>query len=200
MAFTHITDEDRANKGVTGLSDTPGLTTAALQEKFDELGNMGIDGLNKVLDELEGQYGASNIGATVPSTLKANANIQGIINALAFTLNSVNNKAHQHANKTVLDAISESVKAGYDKLASVFNNAESFDQNVTDSATSVPSAAAIRSYVRSSDVKQVIVNIVYPIGSVYVSSSNIEPTSLFGGTWSVVDLGIASIFAWRRTA
>lgn len=37
MALTHITDEARTGKGVTGLSDTPGLTTAALQENLMNL-------------------------------------------------------------------------------------------------------------------------------------------------------------------
>lgn len=37
MAFEKITDTSLTNKGVTGLPDVPGLTTAEMQAKFDEL-------------------------------------------------------------------------------------------------------------------------------------------------------------------
>lgn len=199
MAFTHITDEARAGKGVTGLSDTPGLTTAALQEKFDELGNLAIDGTNKALDELESKYGASNIGAIVPSGISASENVQGILNAMAFTVNSMSSKSHQHANKAVLDGISQALKDGYDKVSNTFSDADTFDQTVEDSKTSVPSGAAVVSYLKGIDVKKIIVDIVYPVGSVYMSAMNISPSSVLGGTWETINPGIASVFAWKRT-
>lgn len=199
MAFTHITDEARTGKGVTGLSDTPGLTTAALQEKFDELGNLAIDGTNKALDELESKYGASNIGAIVPSGISASENVQGILNAMAFTVNSMSSKSHQHANKAVLDGISQALKDGYDKVSNTFSDADTFDQTVEDSKTSVPSGAAVVSYLKGIDVKKIIVDIVYPVGSVYMSAMNISPSSVLGGTWETINPGIASVFAWKRT-
>ena len=199
MALTHITDEARTGKGVTGLSDTPGLTTAALQEKFDELGNLAIDGTNKALDELESKYGASNIGAIVPSGISASDNVQGILNAMAFTVNSMSSKSHQHANKAVLDGISQTLKDGYDKVSNTFSGADTFDQTVEDSTTSVPSGAAIVSYLKGIDVKKIIVDIVYPVGSVYMSAMNISPSSVLGGTWETINTGIASVFAWKRT-
>lgn len=199
MALTHITDEARTGKGVTGLSDTPGLTTAALQEKFDELGNLAIDGTNKALDELESKYGASNIGAIVPSGISANENVQGILNAMAFTVNSMSSKSHQHANKAVLDGISQALKDGYDKVSNTFSSADTFDQTVEDSKTSVPSGAAVVSYLKGIDVKKIIVDIVYPVGSVYMSAMNISPSSALGGTWETINPGIASVFAWKRT-
>lgn len=199
MALTHITDEARTGKGVTGLSDTPGLTTAALQEKFDELGNLAIDGTNKALDELESKYGASNIGAIVPSGISASENVQGILNVMAFTVNSMSSKSHQHANKAVLDGISQALKDGYDKVSNTFFGADTFDQTVEDSKTSVPSGAAVVSYLKGIDVKKIIVDIVYPVGAVYMSAMNISPSSVLGGTWAVINVGIASVFAWKRT-
>ncbi len=199
MALTHITDEARTGKGVTGLSDTPGLTTAVLQEKFDELGNLAIDGTNKALDELESKYGASNIGAIVPSGISASDNVQGILNAMAFTVNSMSSKSHQHANKAVLDGITQSLKDGYDKVSNTFSGADTFDQTVEDSKTSVPSGAAIVSYLKGIDAKKIIVDIVYPVGSVYMSAMNISPSSVLGGTWETINPGIASVFAWKRT-
>lgn len=45
-----ITAEDRLNKGVSGLPDTPNMTTAAIQERFDSLGNLSIDKFNALVD------------------------------------------------------------------------------------------------------------------------------------------------------
>ena len=45
-----ITNADRVDKGVYGLPDTPGMTTAAIQERFDSLGNLAIDKFNALVD------------------------------------------------------------------------------------------------------------------------------------------------------
>lgn len=53
MALTKITTADTANKGVTGLEDTPALSTLAMQEKFDELSvDVIIPKHNTMIDEL----------------------------------------------------------------------------------------------------------------------------------------------------
>lgn len=48
-----ISVADRADKGVTGLPDTPGLTTTAMQERFDSLANLSIDKFNNLVDAVE---------------------------------------------------------------------------------------------------------------------------------------------------
>ncbi len=45
-----ITNADRLDKGVYGLPDTPGMTTAAIQERFDSLGNLAIDKFNALVE------------------------------------------------------------------------------------------------------------------------------------------------------
>ena len=45
-----ITSADRSGKGVTGLPDTPGLSTGDMQARFDSLGNLAIDKFNAVVD------------------------------------------------------------------------------------------------------------------------------------------------------
>lgn len=47
-----ISSADRAGKGVTGLPDTPGLSTGDMQERFDSLGNLAIDKFNAVVDNV----------------------------------------------------------------------------------------------------------------------------------------------------
>lgn len=45
-----ISSADRSGKGVTGLPDTPGLSTADMQARFDSLGNLSIDKFNALVD------------------------------------------------------------------------------------------------------------------------------------------------------
>ena len=45
-----ISSADRSGKGVTGLPDTPGLSTGDMQARFDSLGNLAIDKFNAVVD------------------------------------------------------------------------------------------------------------------------------------------------------
>lgn len=45
-----VTSTDRADKGVTGLPDTPGLSTGDMQARFDSLGNLAIDKFNAMLE------------------------------------------------------------------------------------------------------------------------------------------------------
>lgn len=45
-----IKSGDRAGKGVTGLPDTPGLSTADMQARFDSLANLSIDKFNDVVN------------------------------------------------------------------------------------------------------------------------------------------------------
>ena len=41
----------------------------------------------------------------------------------------------------------------------------------------------------ASDVNTRILNLVYPIGSVYISTNNTNPSTLFGGTWQSFGTG-----------
>lgn len=79
MAFTKITNVDTANKGVVGLPDTPGLSTAAMQAKFDELAtDVIIPKHNSLIDELEATTAAASIGS-VNTTHASGANVQTLI-------------------------------------------------------------------------------------------------------------------------
>ena len=39
----------------------------------------------------------------------------------------------------------------------------------------------------------------YPIGAVYLSVDETDPNSIFGGTWESIEIGIASVYGWKRT-
>lgn len=48
-----VTAADRTGKGVTGLPDTPGYTTLAMQQQFDSLANLGINKFNAMVNAAE---------------------------------------------------------------------------------------------------------------------------------------------------
>lgn len=82
MSFTNITDEELEGLGVTGLPDTPGMTTEEMQEQFDEYPKFLKDKFRTLISELEAVTGALNIGAEVPENITADGNIQSILNGL----------------------------------------------------------------------------------------------------------------------
>ena len=60
MAFNKITSDDTQNKGVTGLPDTPNLSTADMQKKFDELSlSVIIPKFNALIDDLINKFSDS---------------------------------------------------------------------------------------------------------------------------------------------
>lgn len=119
MAFTKITENDTINKGVMGLPDTPNLSTAAMQAKFEELSNdVIIPKFNNLVDELGAKSAAVNIGATIPSGINAESeNVQAVLNGIAekahtheksdAELTDAVTKAHEHSNKSVIDKFTE---------------------------------------------------------------------------------------------
>ena len=60
-----ISSADRSGKGVTGLPDTPGLSTGDMQARFDSLGNLAIDKFNAVVDCVGG--GITNDDKKLPT-------------------------------------------------------------------------------------------------------------------------------------
>lgn len=119
MAFTKITENDTINKGVIGLPDTPNLSTAAMQAKFEELSNdVIIPKFNNLVDELGAKSAAGNTGATIPSGINAESeNVQAVLNGIAekahtheksdAELTDAVTKAHEHSNKSVIDKFTE---------------------------------------------------------------------------------------------
>ena len=77
MAFTKITSEDTANKGVVGLADTPNLSTQEMQKKFDELAtDVIIPKFNKLSDELDSKSIDKKVSSEEITNIKINEDKQ----------------------------------------------------------------------------------------------------------------------------
>lgn len=68
--FPTISDEERSSCGVSGLPDTPQLTTKELQEKFDSLGNLALDKLVAIIEILNSENAANYIHYKNGNTLQ----------------------------------------------------------------------------------------------------------------------------------
>lgn len=197
MAFTKITDEDRSGKGNVGRSDTPQLSTYEMQTVLDELANMAIDGLNKHIDEEEANTGAINVGATVPTGFEASENVQSVLNALAAKTRDVSGDRHSHSNKDVLDKITEAAVNDWDNTATLFAAIKTIQTTLVASTTALPTSSAVANYINNLNWKKIILDIVYPIGAVYFTTSTIDPSDQLGGQWTKIEFS-GSVTAYKR--
>lgn len=187
MAFTKVTNEDRQGKGNVGQPDTPLLTTTEMQEQMDSLSNLAIDSLNRLIDELGNENGASNIGCTVPSGITASANLFAVLDAVALMAKQAENAKHTHPNKSLLDTISSLTFEQINALITMFAGITAVDVAVSDSAAKIPTSLAVKSYVDTSDIKAKVRDQIYPVGAVYTTTL-LDPDTVFGTTskWTLL--------------
>lgn len=200
MAFDKVTPQDRANKGNVGLPDTPSMTASELQERMDSLPNLGIDKLNELIDALNAETAAGNIGMEIPQGVSTTqATVQGVVFAMVldWTLNTQNR--HSHANKSVLDGITQDTLNAYNRLVTLFTSIQSVSGIIQNNATALATDKAVHDYIETYDIRQKVLNAAYPIGCVY-STKGGSPTSIFGGTWSVIDTDDQGVTRYLRTA
>lgn len=148
MAFTSISKEDLKDRGVTGLPDTPQLTTEEMQRKFDELAKeILVPAFNRLVEELAKETAAANIGITIPEGLEAEPNIAAIIEWLLKDSGESDRLRHSHDNKSILDSITSNVKSGYDNLVNLLSSIEEISNVVKNSENSLPTGSAIVDYM-----------------------------------------------------
>jgi hypothetical protein len=199
MAFKKITDEDRAGKGNVGQPDTPGLTTAEMQEVMDSLPNLAIDKFNELVDALNETTAAVNMGATVPDGITAQPNVQSILNAMVLNLALNTQSRHTHANKAALDSLTQSGIDDYNRLSILFTAIQSLENAITDNDNAIPTSGAVVDFVDGYDMKAKILAAAYPVGTVYCTKGT-SPTTLFGGTWNLLDTDAQGVKRYERTA
>ena len=198
--FDKVTAQDRANKGNVGLPDTPNLTANELQERMDSLPNLGIDKLNELIDGLNAETAAGNIGMVVPNGVTTTqTTIQAVINAIVldWSLNTANR--HSHSNKATLDTITSTMLDNYSALVTLFTGIETIAQSVSNNNSAIPTSKAVKDFVDAYDIKSKVLAVAYPVGVVY-STKGTAPGTLFGGTWSVLDTDTQGVTRYLRTA
>lgn len=199
MAFKKITEYDRTDKGNVGLPDTPALTTTEMQERMDSLPNLAIDKFNEFIDEINSSDAAYSVGAKVPSGLSAQPNVQSILDAMILNLSLNTALRHSHANKAILDTITQTTINSYDRLVSLLSAIVTVETSVLNNNTSIPTGAAVVDYVDNYDMRRKILAAAWPVGSVYSTVSQ-SPTSIFGGTWTLIDTDSRGVSRYVRVS
>ena len=147
MAFEKITDTSLVNKGVTGLPDVPGLSTAEMQAKFDELSrDVIIPKLNEIVDGLNGDEVGLSSKIENPETKEKDV-IQNVVNAIYQIVKENSDKRHGHENKETLDKVTAELYNSITALVSMFNGISAVDKTVTADDTKIPTSGAIVNYV-----------------------------------------------------
>ena len=199
MAFNKITDEMREGKGNVGKPDTPDLNTSDMQILLDELANLAIDQHNALVDALNDPKAATNMGAEVPEGISALGNVQSILNAMVLNLSLNTANRHNHANKSALDSITQAALDDYNRLSILLTSILSLETAITDNDAALPTSGAVVDYVTNFDMKSKVLAAAYPVGSVY-STKGTSPTTLFGGTWNLIDTDASGVKRYERTA
>lgn len=128
---------------------------------------------------------STSVKITIDPFPNANCDFVAVLNAY-----SNGNVVNVYCNTAILES---------DKLVTLWWN-NPFNQDRT--VTFVVNVLFVE-YVDEVADSTLIKNTAYPVGSVYTSTQNTDPSTLFGGTWA--SLGSPSgysetIYAWKRTA
>lgn len=107
MALSKITSVELNSRGATTLDNKPTISAQKLKEEFDAPAKEVVaPAVNRLVDELEADTAALNLGVNVPNGLPESTqkNIQSVLNALTT---EVRKKEDTPENIDVLDAISD---------------------------------------------------------------------------------------------
>jgi hypothetical protein len=149
MSFTTITNAELAGKGVKSLPDTPDMAASELKQQFDSLGDLCVSHIRTLINELEETTAAVSLGANPPDGITAAGNVQSILDGLAAIVAQLEELSHTHANKTVLDTLTEEDKAKYDTTALKLDSITSVEAIVHNSNAEIPTSKAVIDYVNS---------------------------------------------------
>lgn len=145
--FSKITEADLNNKGVSGLPDTPNLSTSEMQAKFDELSkDVIVPKFNNLVEELSAQSASDNIGITPPEKFTGDT-IKALIYEIVEIVLSNQLKSHEHSNKGILDGITDQNLLDLDNLVTLFSGISTVASVVSDSLSEIPNSHAIVEYV-----------------------------------------------------
>lgn len=112
------------------------------------------------------------------------------LNSSEYTINTTTQKINLEGitleEGTVVEIIVLTMATNNLPIVTTINNAS------TDDTT--PSTKAVYNYFQD------FINTIYPIGSIYMTTNSIDPSSLFGGTWTQKQSENTTEYKWERTA
>lgn len=142
MSLTKITNADTTGRGVKGLSDTPGLSASAMQNKFEQISDeVIIPKFNALSGELDVIVGNVN-EITVPTTAWANNTHATYTKKAVIASTKFSNTFVPVAVDLIPTDGSEYYSEGENDALELLNPLVKFtDEDVTFYATETPSVA-----------------------------------------------------------
>ena len=120
MAFDRIRKVDLVGIGVIGLADTPALSTAEMQKKFEETAReVLMPAHNALVDKLNAE-GAAHIGAVTPDGLTTT--VQGALDALDA---AIDDKVQELGAGDMAKAVYDPKGAGVDVTVQTYTHTKS---------------------------------------------------------------------------
>lgn len=151
--LTKITEADLEGKGVIGLPDTPGLSTAEMQEKFEETARaVLVPAFNRLVEELAsgvGTAGASHVGAVLPDGSAGNLQ-QHVLdknNPHGITADSIGAMTAQQVAEAIAGAVFDTGAADMTKAVYDTQNRGLDVYRYTDDAIAAAITAALNGEV-----------------------------------------------------
>ena len=151
--LTKITEADLEGKGVIGLPDTPGLSTADMQEKFEETARaVLVPAFNRLVEELAsgvGTAGASHVGVVLPDGSAGNLQ-QHVLdknNPHGITADSIGAMTAQQVAEAIAGAVFDTGAADMTKAVYDTRNRGLDVYQYTDDAIAAAITAALNGEV-----------------------------------------------------
>ena len=149
MGFTRITEDDINNKGVVGLPDTPNLSTAEMQEKFDEIAlAVIIPKVNNLIAEIEAKTASAGIGIDVDDELSEEKKLQPAFAKLYEIVKSLGSSNHSHDNKDALDGITDTLLTELNEIITLLDGITDVSNEINGRATALATCKAVADYVQ----------------------------------------------------
>ena len=134
---------------------------------------------------------------TAPTGFEASENSQSVLNAIAAKTRDLVGDKHSHANKDTLDKITEASLENWDEVATLLGAIKTIQTTLVSSTTAIPTSSAVANYISNLNWKKIVLDSVYPVGAVYLTTSTVDPADQCGGQWTEIEFS-GSVTAYKR--
>lgn len=181
MAFTNITDEELVNLGVSGLPDTPELSTEDMQAQFDEYPQFLKDKFKTHIAELEANTAAADIGMKIPTSLSnvSDEKLQPIVDEIATRVQSLQDWQDQAEQNLEVNEINTTAFHADDTTVTIPNVADNDDSTNAASTATVNRkiANALNTHEQTMASTSGAANVGIVVPNTLTAASNVQSVS-----------------------
>ena len=87
----------------------------------------------------------------------------------------------------------------WDDVATLLGAIKTIQTTLVSSTTAIPTSSAVANYISNLNWKNIVLDNVYPVGAVYLTTSTVDPADQFGGQWTKIEFS-GSVTAYKRVS